>query len=118
MSDQSRTKGPDEKFCESCGAVIKLAAEICPKCGVRQANSRTSSVGSGEVSSKSRLVAFLLCTFGGALGIHQFYAGKVTTGVMQILFGWATLFIWLLIDWIQILSGNFKDIDGKRIVNW
>jgi protein TonB len=31
-----RTKGPDEKFCRSCGAIIKKAAEICPHCGVRQ----------------------------------------------------------------------------------
>lgn len=30
------TKGIDEKFCLSCGAVIKKEAEICPKCGVRQ----------------------------------------------------------------------------------
>ena len=35
MSDV-RKKGVDEKFCKSCGEIIKLAAEICPKCGVRQ----------------------------------------------------------------------------------
>ena len=29
-------KGPDEKFCESCGQVVKIAAEVCPKCGVRK----------------------------------------------------------------------------------
>jgi len=29
-------KGIDEIFCSSCGAIIKKAAEICPKCGVRQ----------------------------------------------------------------------------------
>jgi RNA polymerase subunit RPABC4/transcription elongation factor Spt4 len=27
-------KKPDEKYCQSCGAIIKKAAEICPKCGV------------------------------------------------------------------------------------
>jgi DNA-directed RNA polymerase subunit RPC12/RpoP len=26
---------PDEKYCSSCGQIIKSAAEICPKCGVR-----------------------------------------------------------------------------------
>lgn len=30
-------KAHDEKFCAECGAVIKAKAEICPKCGVRQA---------------------------------------------------------------------------------
>jgi hypothetical protein len=29
-------KGPDEKFCHECGAVIRARAEICPGCGVRQ----------------------------------------------------------------------------------
>jgi len=34
MNQQS--KGPDEKFCSECAAIIKAKAEICPKCGVRQ----------------------------------------------------------------------------------
>lgn len=32
----ARVKGIDDKFCDSCGEIIKLAAEVCPKCGVRQ----------------------------------------------------------------------------------
>lgn len=28
--------GTDERYCFSCGSVIKKAAEICPKCGVNQ----------------------------------------------------------------------------------
>ena len=39
MSDQQPVKAQDEKFCSSCGAAIKKEAEICPKCGVRQASS-------------------------------------------------------------------------------
>jgi TM2 domain-containing membrane protein YozV/predicted RNA-binding Zn-ribbon protein involved in translation (DUF1610 family) len=35
MSDVME-KAADEKFCSSCGAIIKKEAEICPKCGVRQ----------------------------------------------------------------------------------
>jgi RNA polymerase subunit RPABC4/transcription elongation factor Spt4 len=35
MSDV-REKATDEKFCSTCGAIIKKEAEICPKCGVRQ----------------------------------------------------------------------------------
>lgn len=33
---QSASKGLDEVFCRSCGAIIKKEAEICVKCGVRQ----------------------------------------------------------------------------------
>ena len=30
------TAGSPEKFCHTCGAPILAAAEMCPKCGVRQ----------------------------------------------------------------------------------
>jgi len=33
----------DEKYCFSCGEVIKKEAEICPKCGVNQLKRRTTS---------------------------------------------------------------------------
>jgi len=38
---QTQSATADEKYCFSCGFVIKKAAEICPKCGVNQ-NSRSS----------------------------------------------------------------------------
>ena len=31
-----KEKTADEKFCSECGEIIRLKAEICPKCGVRQ----------------------------------------------------------------------------------
>ncbi len=31
------SKGPNEKYCQECGEIINAKAEICPKCGVRQA---------------------------------------------------------------------------------
>ena len=31
-----KTKTAEEKFCSECGEIIRLKAEICPKCGVRQ----------------------------------------------------------------------------------
>ncbi|MCG3224914.1 MAG: TM2 domain-containing protein, partial [Candidatus Heimdallarchaeota archaeon] len=61
-------------------------------------------------SDKSRLVAFLLCTFLGYLGVHRFYVGKVGTGILWLLTGGLFGF-GLLIDWILILVGSFKD-DG------
>lgn len=38
-------KGPDEKYCESCGEIIKKEAEVCPECGVR--NKGPSGTGGG-----------------------------------------------------------------------
>jgi RNA polymerase subunit RPABC4/transcription elongation factor Spt4 len=37
MSDTKQTKSADEKYCSECGEIIRLKAEICPHCGVRQA---------------------------------------------------------------------------------
>jgi predicted RNA-binding Zn-ribbon protein involved in translation (DUF1610 family) len=38
MPEQTRPR-TDEKYCSSCGEVIKEKAEICPECGVRQSES-------------------------------------------------------------------------------
>ncbi len=73
---------------------------------------------SGEIqdnkSQKSWVVALLLCFFLGGLGVHRFYAGKVGTGIVQLLtvggFG-----IWTLIDFIIILVGSFSDSEGKTL---
>ena len=32
---ENQKKGADELFCASCGAIIKISAEICPTCGIR-----------------------------------------------------------------------------------
>jgi hypothetical protein len=116
MSEIKKVKHEDEKYCESCGEIIKKAAEICPKCGVRQ--NPPPTINPQNISDKNRLVAFLLCSFLGTFGVHRFYVGKITSGIMQLLFGWATLFIWNLVDWIMILAGTFTDKDGKRVYKW
>ena len=130
MSEQV-AKGADEKFCSTCGAVIKIAAEICPKCGVRQTATTTS--GDPNASDKSRVAALLLCFFLGGFGAHRFYTGKVGTGILQlftlvigwvlsiILVGYIPLFIlgvWVFIDFIVILVGSFRDNEGKQISKW
>ena len=68
-------------------------------------------------SDKSRLVAFLLCTFVGYLGIHRFYAGKVGTGILWLLTA-GIGGIGVFIDWILILVGSFKDDAGNEISKW
>ncbi len=62
-------------------------------------------------SDKKWSTAFILFIFLGSLGAHRFYAGKIGTGILQLLtFG--GLGIWVLIDYIVILTGNFKDSNG------
>ncbi len=80
-------------------------------------NSNYNSGPEYMVSPKSRLVSLLLCFFLGGIGIHRFYAGKIGTGILYIftagLFG-----IGVLVDFILILIGSFKDSYGMPIKNW
>ena len=104
MSDSVRLNA-DEKFCSSCGNVVKKEAEICVKCGVRI----------GSAQGKDLLTSLLLCLFLGYLGVHRFYSGSTAIGVAQLL----TLGgcgIWTLIDFILIIAGSYKDGNGEPLV--
>lgn len=70
MNDTA-TINANEKYCHSCGSVIKKEAEICVKCGVRQTPAELPKV------HKSRSTAALLAFLFGSLGIHRFYLGQM-----------------------------------------
>jgi TM2 domain-containing membrane protein YozV len=84
-----------------------MAAALCPGCGAPQALSATQS-------DKSILVATLLCLSLGILGIHRFYVGKKGTGLLQM-FTLGGFYIWAIIDFCIIVTGNFRDADGKPL---
>ena len=100
------------KFCHACGSVIDAQAVVCPRCGVQQ-----GSVAVLSDSEKRILPAALLCFFLGVFGAHRFYVGKIGTGFLQ-LFTIGGLGIWWLIDMILILTGSFRDSDGRKIDVW
>ncbi|WP_415379042.1 TM2 domain-containing protein [Halosimplex sp. TS25] len=77
----TREKGPGEKFCAECGAIINEKAEICPECGVRQP-------GMGSTGDDERLIAALLAIFLGIFGAHKFYMGKTGQGILYLCFSW------------------------------
>ena len=98
-----RSKSFDEKFCESCGAIIKKEAEMCVKCGVRQDTQNSVST---QTQSKSRLTYVLLGVFLGTLGIHNFYAGYTGRAIAQLLIsiflGWLIIPIFAVLIWAII----------------
>lgn len=100
------------KFCYSCGDVIESGALVCPRCGVAQ-----PPVTAGTDTEKRILPAFLLCFFLGVFGAHRFYVGKIGTGILELLTA-GGLGIWWLVDIIMIVTGSFRDSNGKRITVW
>ena len=113
MSQATSALGANQQFCRSCGQVISSLAPTCPHCG---APTGVKSVPE-DASPKSRLAALLLCWFLGLFGAHQFYVGKVGTGILQLVtFG--GIGIWTLVDLIVIIVGSFRDKQGRRVIVW
>ena len=69
------------------------------------------------MSDKKILPVFLLFFFLAWLGVHRFYIGKIGTAVLFIL-TLGGLGIWWIIDLILIVTGNLKDKQGNKIVQW
>jgi TM2 domain-containing membrane protein YozV len=67
-----------------------------------------------KYSQKSFVTTLLLCLFLGSIGVHRFYAGKVGTGILQII-TLGGLGIWTLIDLIMIILCKFQDKEGNVI---
>jgi TM2 domain-containing membrane protein YozV len=74
-------------------------------------------VSTAHISPKRRSVALALCVVLGIFGLHRFYVGKIGTGFVWLMTMGALFFGWMF-DFFYIATGNFKDIDGKRLVNW
>ena len=86
------------------------------------------------ISPKSRGKALLFVILLGGFGGHRFYVNKVGTGFLQILLSILTIAITiafyfvipfylitvivLVIDFLKILLGKFKDKDGLYVTSW
>jgi TM2 domain len=109
-----------EKYpCPSCGGPTPNPGELCPTCDAKQrdifnAPAQRSQAAGAPVDQSKFVATLLLCLFVGNLGVHRFYTGHVAIGIVQLL-TCGGCFIWWLVDFILIVSGNFKDSDGNVI---
>ena len=97
------------KFCSKCGAKAGVDAVVCVKCGVPL-----------PVSGRDWLTTLLLAAFLGYIGIHRFYTGQTGLGIGIIALAICTCgvgsFVWQVVDIIFIVTGSYRDIDGKPLV--
>lgn len=78
----------------------------------KQLKKEINSVENEDRGGKNQLVALLLAILVGGLGIHRFYLGYTTIGIIQLL----TLGgcgIWSLVDIIRIATGDLKPKKGN-----
>lgn len=101
-------RAENEKYCGECGQVIRKAAEICPKCGVRQFAPALPANG------RSRIAAGLFALLLGGLGVHKFYLGRVGQGILYLLFFWTFIpALIALVEGIIYLSMTDADFAAK-----
>ena len=103
------------KFCQNCGTQIEDSQTFCPGCGAQQTAGATNAA-AGNPEAKSKMAAGLLGIFLGSIGIHNFYLGNTSRGVIQIVVTLVTCGfggIWGLIEGIMILAGSINtDANG------
>lgn len=110
-------------YCKFCGTQIDDDCVVCPACGkqvaeLKSCSSTSSNSGMGfTYKGKNKLVAGLLGIFLGGIGIHDFYLGKMTAGILSIVFCWTGIpKIIGLVEGILILCESDEDF-ARRIDN-
>lgn len=66
------------------------------------------------MNDKSKTTAAILCFFFGWLGVHRFYTGHTTIGIVQLFTG-GGFGLWAIWDFIQILRGRYEDAQGRML---
>lgn len=101
-------KESEYKHCLKCAEKIFKEAEICPKCGVRQAQLR---------GKKNKFMAATLAIFFGIFGAHKFYLRKTTQGMLYIGLMIFTLgiapFLIGIFEGVSYLLMSKEEFDGR-----
>jgi len=96
-------------------AVKERKLTLADKVALKMYNKKNNQLLEGNQyggGGKSQLAALLLVLFVGGIGIHRFYLGYTTIGILQIL-TLGGLGIWTLIDLIRIITGDLTPKGGS-----
>lgn len=84
-------------FCPECGIKVQEDARFCHNCGKSLYREYPGDGGYAKDKTIAGIFAILL----GSLGIHYFYLGKITAGILTIILSCCTCGIWSLLMFIQ-----------------
>ena len=111
-------------FCANCGWDPKLGNSFCCKCGARTLPHQVTCLNCGQnlasqmiESDRNMYVAAILAFLLGAFGIHDFYLGYTSRGVIKIVLTLlvATSFIsgiWSIVDLVIKKKEKMGDSKG------
>lgn len=116
-------KDNGNKYCPECGSSIANPnSEVCLSCG---SSLRKKQIVQATTQPKQKIIAALFAFFLGGLGIHRFYLGYTTVGIVFIVLfvlgfitvgiTWVITGIWAFIEFILILCGSLKDSNGQEL---
>lgn len=106
-AQQTQVVSANMVFCRQCGSQIYATAVICPKCGTATGTQGPVALSRDRYAvmntpPKSRVAYVLLAFFAGLLGIHNFYAGYVGRGVVQLLLSLTGIGVFVTAVWVII----------------
>ena len=107
-------------FCKNCGKQLDDAVKFCPDCGAVVSDqptvTHTNGAVAGQPEQKSKLIAGLLGIFLGGWGIHNFYLGYTSKGILNIVLNFlcGVGSILGLIEAIMILTGKTA-VDANNV---
>ena len=90
--------GSGRSYCRQCGVTTAPGQAVCTNCGVAV----NGSTGSGLSGAKNRTTAGVLALLLGWLGVHKFYLGRNTPGIIMAVGSIATgcCGFFLFVPWI------------------
>lgn len=98
--------------CLACGAQVSERENTCPQCGAPLSSVTPQYTG----EKKDKMIAALLAFFLGGLGVHYFYLGKTTAGIICILITWLTCglgAILPLVNFIGLLVASDEHFENE-----
>ncbi len=127
--------------CPQCGAPLEANVTKCKYCGEPIGNSNTTQQTYTQVPNmgqpqtiiinqtsnndginpawpiKNKIVTAILAILFGGLGLHKFYLGKISTGILYLIFCWTFIPAFVgFIEGIVYLTSNDHNFQVKNQV--